>query len=99
NRLAFILAFTDDRLTVHMAGNDVPAELVTHLERALQVDLRALFPASRRGKTERLLPGLDLEPALIGGSLGQGDHGKADTGACNGSADVNRGRIVIRSDP
>src|SRR6185436_1483040 len=49
---------------VDMAGDDMAAKLVADLERALQVERRALGPESRRGAALRLGRDIDREPAF-----------------------------------
>ena len=97
--LALVLARHDLGHAVDMARHDVAAELVADLQRALQIDARAGLPAGSGGKPQRLFPGLDLEPALIGAALRQRDDGEANAGAGDRRADRNGLRIVGRVDP
>ena len=64
---------------VGMAGHDMAAKLVADLERAFEIEPRALPPAARRGHPQRLGRGIDRKPgaaALLAGL----DHGEADAG-------------------
>ncbi len=62
-RFAF-LAYTDHRRdTVDMAGDDMPAQLVTQLQRAFEIKAAARFPHAGRGAFHRLSGGVDGKPA------------------------------------
>ena len=56
-----LLARDDLGDAVHMAGDDVAAELVADLERALEIDPRARRPVADGGARQRLGRGVDVE--------------------------------------
>ncbi len=47
---------------IDMAGNDMAAQLVAGLERALQVDALAGLPVAQRRLAQRLVGDIDREP-------------------------------------
>ena len=69
---------------VHMAGNDVAAQLVAHAQGALQIDLGALAPGAERRLGQRLARRGDREAA---GRLV--DHGQAAAAAGDRGADIH----------
>src|SRR5690606_23060541 len=97
--LALFLPLADDRLPVHMAGNNVTAKLIADLQGTLKIDTRSCRPGSSSGETQRLFPRLDLEPAIIRTGLGQGHDSKANARARNRSADGDGCGIIGCADP
>src|SRR5690349_6442582 len=72
-----------------MAGEDMPAELVAHLERTLEVDGRPGAPTPERGVRQRLSRCLHRKPVLA-----LLDHRKADAGTGDGGANGDSGGVV-----
>src|SRR5207237_4213919 len=72
-RIADLLDRRDLADPVDMAGDDMPAELVADLERALEVDLRAFGPEAGRSAALGLGRDVDREPALALVDDGQAD--------------------------
>ena len=65
---------------VDMAGDQMAAKFVAQLERALEIDVRAVPPAADGGDAQRLGRGVDRKPGaaiLLAGA----DHRHADAGA------------------
>ena len=82
---------------VGMAGDDVAAELVADLERALEIDARARSPAPTRGHAQRLGGGIDREPGAVAVPAAR-DHGEAHAAAGDRGADGDGVRIVAAGD-
>src|SRR5262249_10262242 len=82
---------------VGMAGDDVSAEFIAKLERALEIDARAFLPATDRGHPQRLGGGFDDEPGA-GALLAMGDHSQAHAAAGNRDADVGGIRTIATGD-
>ena len=59
-----IVARDDGGDAVGVAGDDVAAEFVADLQRALEIELRARRPVLRGGHAQRFGGGIDLEPGL-----------------------------------
>src|SRR6476469_6569510 len=83
--------------SVGMASDDMPAEFVTHLERALEVEARAPLPGPNRGHTQGLRGGINGEPGAVAVPSAP-HHRQADAAASDRCADGNRFRIVAASD-
>ena len=83
---------------VGVTGDDVAAELVADLERALEVDPGAAPPAPDRGEPQRLGGGIDREPGAIA-VLAARDHGEAHAAAGDRGADRDGVGIVAAGDP
>src|ERR1700704_2945694 len=79
------------------AGDDVPAEFVTHLERALEIDARTPLPGSDRGHAQGFGGSIDSEPGAVAVPAAPA-HRQADAAAGDRCADGNRFRIVATSD-
>src|SRR5688572_2944999 len=80
-----------------MAGDDVTAEFVADLQRALEIEFCALAPVLGRGHAERLVRGIDVKPGLAAFDAG-GDDGKTDAVAGNRGAIGDGGAIVAAGD-
>ena len=85
------IAGEDLRHAVDMARDDVPAELVADLERALEVEARARPPCADRGAGKRLRGGVDFEPAAVRAPADR-DDGEARAGAGDRGAERDRRR-------
>ena len=76
-----------------MTADQMPAELVAQPQRALEVDLGAALPASRRGDAQRLGGDVDRKEGTI--ALVPALHDRqARTGTGDRSADLDRVGIV-----
>src|ERR1700738_2220247 len=76
-----------------MAGDDMAAEFVADLQRALEIEPGADGPMLRGGHAECLGTGIDIEPGLVTLNT-RGDHGEADAVAGDRST-VRDGRAVV----
>ena len=88
-----VLARAHARDAVDMAGDDMAAQFVADLQRAFQIDARAVLPVAHIGETDRLGRGIDREPGAsaiqpvsttVRQIAGAGDRG----------ADRDRGAVV-----
>lgn len=84
----------DFGLAIDMPGDDVAAEFVTDLQRALEIDGAALFPGADRRQAQRLFPGFDLEPATVAACFRQARDGQADAGMRDRGAHIY-GRGIV----
>src|SRR5690606_40673239 len=78
----------DPPQAVHMAGDDMAAQLVAQFRGALEVDAVASLPAAQRGLRQRLAGNLDREPA--GALLG---HREAAASVADRGAYVDSRRV------
>jgi hypothetical protein len=76
-----------------MAGDDMAAKLVAHLQRAFQVETEALVPLALSSTRERLGRDVDGEPAraLV-------DHRQAHTRTGDRSAEIYRRGVIAGGD-
>src|SRR3569832_640003 len=82
---------------VDVAGDDVAAEFVADLERAFEIDARAVPPAPDAGDAQSLVGRVDREPgaAIL---LARVDHGQADARAGDRRALDKFGARIARQD-
>jgi hypothetical protein len=80
-----------------MAGDDMPAKLVAGLERAFEIDFRAMAPAAGGGDPQGLGGGIDGKPRTSV-LLAHANHGEADTGTGDRGALDDRGALVAAGD-
>ena len=81
------------RKAIDMAGDDMPAELVTHFQGTFEIDSGAGAPGSHIGQCQRFSSGIDLEP----GAVAQPPHchrRQAGARTGNGSANGNAFRRI-----
>ena len=79
---------------VDMAGNDVAAELIAHLEGTFEIDPRADRPLAERRAGERLGRGIDGEKAAAVFEPPSFDRREAAAGTGDRGARRDRGRII-----
>ena len=77
--------------------DDMAAELVADLQRALEIEPRALLPAPGRGHPQRLGGGIDRKQVRLPPLAGL-DHGQADAGMRDRGADGDRGARIGAGD-
>src|SRR5262249_49798534 len=91
--LGVILALDQRREPINVPGNDMSTKLVANLERPLEIDARAMAPATDRGDPQRFGRGIDRKPG-VAILLADADHGHAHARAGNRGAFDNRGALV-----
>ena len=88
----------DRRDAVHVARDDMAAEFVADLERALEIDPRPDLPVANRRAVEGFGRRIDLEPAAVAARL-DGDHRQAGSAAGDRGAERDRRRVVDGFNP
>ena len=68
---AVIMPFCDGSQSINVPRHQMPAELITELQRPLQIDLRAGVQLAQVGARKRLRPGLELQQLPIEVHYGQ----------------------------
>jgi len=93
DRAAGILPADNPANGIDMAGDDMPAQLVTQLERLFKVELAPGSPLVLRRAADRFARDIDREPGIAGFAAAL-DHGQADARTGDRGADRYPGRII-----